>query len=137
MSAYELPSETGEQRLQRHRDRAHLWQQRAMVAAVALGFVVWLWMDGAFDNGWSWGLLWLLALPIAWLLVEALLEATFKPVEWTLGAIFRPVIRALSSRGYSYYDEEEREEPAPDYSMAEVITGEEDPQPLPEEEYPR
>ncbi|HEU0099947.1 MAG TPA: hypothetical protein VFQ67_14385 [Allosphingosinicella sp.] len=132
--AYELPTETGEQRLQRLRDRNHLWQQRAVVGALLVGGALWFGKDVILEEGWSWSLLWLLAIPPLYLLVEGIWEVVFAPVEWLLGAIFRPIFRPLSSRGYSYYDEEEREEPAPDYSMAEVIVDEEDPQPLPEEE---
>jgi len=134
VSAYELPTETGEQRLQRLRDRNHLWQQRAFGAAVAAGCALWLWKEGAFDEGWDWDLLWLLAVPLVYILVEALFEVVFAPVAWVLSAIFRPIFQPLSSRGYNFYDEEEEEEPAPDYTMAEVIVDEEDPQPLPEEE---
>jgi len=132
--AYELPTETGEQRLQRLRDRQHIWTQRGFVAAAVAGFALWAWSEGFFEEGWSWGFLWLPVILIAWLLVEAIFEAIFAPVGWLLGGIFRPIFRPLSSRGYSYYDEKEREEPAPDYSMAEVIVDEDDPQPLPEEE---
>jgi hypothetical protein len=134
VTAYELPTETGEQRLQRLRDRQHIWTQRGFAAAVFVGFGLWAWKEGFFEEGWSWSLLWLPAIPIIYLLVEGIIEAVLTPVEWVLGGIFRPIFRPLSSRGYSYYDDEEREEPAPDYSMAEVIVDEEDPQPLPEEE---
>lgn len=131
---YELPTETGEQRLQRLRDRNHLLQQRAIAAAMVAGCALWFGKEVLLEEGWSWNLLWLLLLPPLYFLVEAIAEALFAPVGWVLGAIFRPIFRPLSSRGYSYYDDEEREEPAPDYSMAEVIVDEEDPQPLPEEE---
>ena len=138
---YELPTETGDQRLQRLRDRQHVWTQRAIVAAMVVGCALWFGKDVLLEEGWSWNLLWLLAVVPVYLLIEAVFEAIFgaifTPVGWLLGGIFRPLFRPLSSRGYSYYDEEEREEPAPDYSMAEVIVDEEDPQPLPEEEEDR
>jgi hypothetical protein len=129
-----MPVESGEQRLQRLRDRQHVWTQRGFAALVLIGLAVWAWTEGFFEEGLSWSLLWLPALALVYLLFEAVLEAVFAPVGWVLGAIFRPVFRPLSSRGYSYYDDEEREEPAPDYSMAEVIVDDEDPQPLPEDE---
>jgi hypothetical protein len=121
---YEMPLETGEQRLQRLRDRQHVWTQRGFVAAAFAGLVLWAWQDGLFEEGWSWSFLWLPALLIVYLLVEGVLEAILAPVGWLLGAIFRPIFRPLSSRGYSYYDEDEREElenPTPDYSRAERI----------------
>ena len=136
MTAYEMPRETGEQRLQRLRDRQHVWTQRGFVAAAFIGFLLWAWTEGYFEEGWSWSLLWLLALPAVYLLAEGIFEALFAPVGWLLGGIFRPIFRPLSSRGYSYYDEEARD-PAPDYSMAEVIVDDDDPQPLPEEEEAR
>jgi hypothetical protein len=123
--SYELPTETGEQRLQRLRDRQHVWQQRGMVLAVAAGSLLWLWYDGGFEEiVWSWNLLWLLLIPIAYLLVASAMEAMLAPFDWALSGILRRVFRPLGSRGYSYYDEEEREErenPTPDYSRAERI----------------
>ena len=124
---YEMPTETGEQRLQRLRDRQHVWKQRGWAAAVFLGLVLWAWNDGAFDEGWSWSLLLLPVILVAYVLLEGVIEAIFAPVGWLLEAIFRPIFRPLSSRGYSYYDEEEREEledPTPDYSRAERIPDE-------------
>lgn len=121
---YEMPVETGEQRLQRLRDRQHVWTQRGFVAAGILALGIWGWSDGLFDEGLSWSLLALPAVLIVYILFESVFEAIFAPVGWALEAIFRPIFRPLSSRGYSYYDEEEREErenPTPDYSRAERI----------------
>ena len=35
VTPYEMPLETGEQRLQRLRDRQHVWKQRGWAAAVS------------------------------------------------------------------------------------------------------
>ena len=128
MSAYEMPTETGQQRLQRERDRQHLWTQRGIVAAAVAGGALWLWREGVFAEGWN--ALWIIG---GLVLLYVIVEAAFAPVEAALGWIFGGVVNPLSSRGYSYLDDETRDA-APDYSMAEVIAEEEDPKPWPEEE---
>ena len=117
---YELPTETGDQRLQRLRDRNHLWQQRGIVMACIAGVLVWWGRGGGFDEGRGIGLLSLVGVVVAYLLVEAILYPVEAELSWVLSPL-KGIFRPLSSRGYSYYDEEEREDPAPDYSRAERI----------------
>ncbi|HEY0027700.1 MAG TPA: hypothetical protein VGC35_07505 [Allosphingosinicella sp.] len=134
MTDYEMPVETAEQSLQRLRDRQHVWSERGFTVAVFLGFVLWVGTKGAFDEGWSWNMLWLPVAFVVYLLAGAAYDAIFPPVDRMPGGLFRAIFRPLSSRGYSYYDDDVRKEPAPDYSMAEVIVDEDNPRPLPEEE---
>lgn len=116
MSSYEFPAETGEQRLQRALDRRRVWTWRALMAAGIAGGSVWLWMDGVFEEE-GWDLLWMLPLCLLLLLIW---EGVFEGIGAILRALFSPLARPFSSRGYSYYDDE-IQDPPPDYSMAEVI----------------
>jgi hypothetical protein len=130
VSACEGPSESGEHRLLRMRDRRRLAVQRGIAAVVLGGGAVAFLLAGGLDMGWD--LVWVVPL---FLLMVAVWYAVESAGEALLERLLRPIFGPLSSRGYSYYDDED--EPAPDYSMAEVITDEEDPQPLPEEEEAR
>ena len=117
-SEYELPTETGEQRYQRLIDAHRTWVERwLLLAAVVLG-TLWMWYDGWFKEGWN--LLWMLPLLFAAVVIS---EKIGDRVDSALAFWLSPLTRAFRNRGYSYYDDEARD-PAPDYSMAEVIVPE-------------
>lgn len=112
---YELPGETGEQRLQRRADARGVRNERALVVLAFLIGGIWLWHDGWFEEGWD--LLWLLPLLVVF---AALWEGMFELAGASLAACLSPLTRRFRSRGY-IDDDDDQGEPAPDYSMAEVV----------------
>jgi peptidoglycan/LPS O-acetylase OafA/YrhL len=114
VSGYEPLRESGETQLYRARDRRRLWTERfVVVALLAAGAIYFL--PAAREDGWN--VLWLAPVLIgvagAWYLLERI-------VDPLVARLLRP-FRVLGASGYSYYDEDEDRDPAPDYSMAERI----------------
>lgn len=113
---YEFPKETGEQQLQRAADARRIRNERVLVIAALLIGPLWFWHDGWFEEGWD--LLWLLPLLVVFATVW---EGAFELAGAFISACLSPLTRRFRSRGY-IQDDDEKAEPAPDYSMAEIVS---------------
>ena len=114
MSGYEMPTETGEARLHRLRDRRRRVAEVGVVMLALLVIAGWLWRDGTAQE-LGWGMLWFVPVVLIVAVIHVAVDITAGRV---LGWLASPLTRRFDPHSYSR--PEPREE-APDWSRAERI----------------